>query len=512
MAALESQPDATGAPDDALGGMAQLLAARLERLAALRADGIDPYPPRARRTHTTAEALAAFAEVEAAGGDEGPTGVGLCGRLVGAIRRMGGSMFVHLQDQHGTVQLHLRRDRMGEAAFQAAAERFDPGDFVQADGAMFRTRAGEISLAVDSLTMLAKSLRPLPEKWHGLTDVETRLRQRYLDLMANPDVRQRFIARSLIVRAMRSFLDGRGFIEVETPTLQPLYGGGAARPFETHYHALDQRMFLRIADELYLKRCLVGGLERVYEICKDFRNEGIDRTHMPEFTMMECYWAYADYHDVMRLVEEMVAAIATAVNGAPEAVLADGTVLNLRPPWRRWTVRDAVHDTTGIDIAAADTLPALREAIAARDLHVAPQPTWAKTVDELVSDFVEPACIQPTFLMNHPVALSPLAKRMPDDPRWAERFEPIVAGFELGNSFSELNDPLEQRERFEEMARQRAAGDDEQPPIDDDFVEALMHGMPPTGGLGVGVDRLVMVLTGTPNIREVVLFPAMRTD
>lgn len=501
-----------GDADDAVGGMAQLLAARLERLAALRADGLDPYPPRARRSHTTAEARAAFTALESAGQAEGPADVFLCGRLVGAIRRMGGSMFVHLQDQAGSLQLHLRRDRMGEAAFQQAADRFDPGDFVQAEGTVFRTRAGEVSLAVDRWTMLAKSLRPLPEKWHGLTDVETRLRQRYLDLLANADVRERFVRRSLIVRAMRNFLDGRGFLEVETPTLQPIYGGGAARPFETHYHALDQRMYLRIADELYLKRCLVGGLERVYEICKDFRNEGIDRTHMPEFTMMECYWAYADYHDVMRLVEEMVAAIAVEVNGAPEAHLPDGTRLDLRPPWRRWTVRDAILDTTGIDVGVVDTLPALRQAIDERSLAVARQPTWAKTVDELVSDYVEPACVQPTFLMNHPVALSPLAKRMPDDPRWAERFEPIVAGFELGNSFSELNDPLEQRERFEEMARQRAAGDDEQPPIDEDFVEALMHGMPPTGGLGIGVDRLVMVLTGTANIREVVLFPAMRTD
>ncbi|MEO8085003.1 MAG: lysine--tRNA ligase [Ardenticatenales bacterium] len=494
--------------------MAQLLAARRERLTALRDAGIDPYPPRARRTHTAAEAVAAFEAVEAAGGEEGPTGIAVCGRLIGALRRMGGSMFVHVQDQSGTVQLHLRRDRMGEAAFADAAARFDPGDFVQADGAMFRTRKGEISVAVDALVMLSKSLRPLPEKWRGLTDVETRLRQRYLDLMSNEAVRARFIKRSLIVRSMRNFLDGRDFLEVETPTLQPLYGGGVARPFETRYHALDQTMFLRIADELYLKRCLVGGLERVYEICKDFRNEGIDRTHMPEFTMMECYWAYADYHDVMALVEEMVSTIALEVNGSYTVTLDDdaATTIDLTPPWRRWTVRDAVLETTGIDIAAHDTLSALRAAVDAADLHVAPQPTWAKLVDTLVGTFVEPACIQPTFLMDHPVALSPLAKRKPDDPRWAERFEPLVAGFELGNSFSELNDPLEQRERFEETARQRAAGDDEQPPIDEDFIEALMHGMPPTGGLGIGVDRLVMVLTGTMNIREVVLFPAMRTD
>ncbi|MCC7019421.1 MAG: lysine--tRNA ligase [Ardenticatenales bacterium] len=506
-------PAGTEIDIDALGGMAQLLAARLERLQAIRAAGIDPYPPRVERTHMTADAVAAFDTIEAAGGDEGPAGVKLCGRLVGALRRMGGSMFVHLQDQSGTVQLHLRRDRMGEADFGAAIDRLDPGDFVQADGTMFRTRAGEVSLAVDRVTMLAKSLRPLPEKWRGLTDVETRLRQRYLDMLSNESVRQRFIQRSLIVRAMRTFLDGRGFLEVETPTLQPIYGGGAARPFETHYHALGQTMYLRIADELYLKRCLVGGLERVYEICKDFRNEGIDRTHMPEFTMMECYWAYADYNDVMALVEEMVAAIALAANGTTRVTLPDGgPEIELAPPWRRWTVRDAVQDTTGIDIAAADTLAALRAAIAERGLHVAPQPTWAKTVDELVGDYVEPQCVQPTFLMDHPVALSPLAKRKPDDPRWAERFEPIVAGFELGNSFSELNDPIEQRERFEEMARQKAAGDDEQPPIDDDFIEALAHGMPPTGGLGIGVDRLVMVLTGTMNIREVVLFPAMRTE
>lgn len=514
-----ARPDMAPDEVDELGGMAQLLAARLERLAALREAGVDPYPPRSERTHTAAEAIAAFGPVEAAGGEEGPSGIAVCGRLVGALRRMGGSMFVHLQDQSGTVQLHLRRDRMGEAAFAEAAARFDPGDFVQADGAMFRTRAGEVSVAVDRLTMLSKSLRPLPEKWRGLTDVETRLRQRYLDLLSNAPVRERFIKRSLIVRSMRNFLDGRGFIEVETPTLQPLYGGGVARPFETRYHALDQTMFLRIADELYLKRCLVGGLERVYEICKDFRNEGIDRTHMPEFTMMECYWAYADYHDVMALVEDMVSSIAMEVNGGYTVTLdahapgdAAGPTIDLTPPWRRWTVRDAVLETTGIDIALHDTLASLRAEIDARDLPVAAQPTWAKLVDTLVGAYVEPECIQPTFLMDHPVALSPLAKRKPEDPRWAERFEPLVAGFELGNSFSELNDPLEQRERFEETARQRAAGDDEQPPIDEDFIEALMHGMPPTGGLGIGVDRLVMVLTGTMNIREVVLFPAMRTD
>lgn len=499
------------AVSDEAGGLAGVVAAREAKLARLRAQGIDPYPPRTARTHTAAEAVTAFEAVETAGEAEGPAGVAVAGRLTGAIRRMGGSIFVHLTDGSGQVQLHLRRDRLGDAALEHFSEHFDTGDFAEARGTMFRTRRGEVSLAVDGVTMLAKSLLPLPEKWHGLTDIETRLRQRYLDLVSNPETRARFAARSRIITEMRAFLDGRGFVEVETPILQPLYGGGAAQPFTTHYIALDQPMFLRIADELYLKRLLVGGFERVYEISKDFRNEGVDRTHLPEFTMMECYWAYADYRDVMDLTEAMITSIARAVNGTT-VVEIDGRPLDLASPWRRLTVRDAIRQATGIDIDASyGDLDGLRAAIRAADLHPEPQPTWARTVDALIGDYVEPQIWEPVFLMDHPVELSPLAKRKPEDPRYAERFEPLVAGFELGNSFTELNDPEDQRARFIEMAAARAAGDAEAQPLDEDFLTALAHGMPPTGGLGIGVDRLVMILTGTPNIREVVLFPQLRT-
>lgn len=497
-----------GASTDGLGGMEQLLAARLARLDALRSAGIDPYPSRSERTHPAADAVTAFESLEREGSEEGPD-VAVAGRLVGAMRRMGGSIFVHLRDESGEVQLHLRKGRMGPDAFELAREHMDPGDIVGARGAMFRTRSGEVSLAVDSITMLAKSLRPLPEKRLGLQDTETRLRQRYLDLISNAETRERFRLRSRIVSEMRAFLDERGFLEVETPILQPIYGGGSARPFTTYYEALDRTVYLRIADELYLKRLLVGGYERVYEISKDFRNEGIDRTHMPEFTMMECYWAYSDYRHLMELTEDMVSRIAQAVIGST-TIDVDGRALELRPPWRRITVRDAIRNATGIDIDEHETLPALRAAIATAGVTADPQPTWAKTVDELLDEHVESQIWEPTFLLDHPVALSPLAKRKPEDPRYAERFEPLVAGFELGNCFTELNDPLEQRARFEAMAGQRADGDDEAHPIDDDFVEALMHGMPPAGGLGIGIDRLVMLLTGTSNIREVVLFPQLR--
>lgn len=498
--------------DDAaeLGGREGVIAARTAKLERLRSAGIDPYPARSGRTHLAAEAVAAFTALEAEGMAEGPADAVLAGRLVGALRRMGGSAFVHLADGSGQIQLHLRRDRLGEADFERFAADFDAGDFVNARGTVFRTRMGEVSLAVEGITLLAKSLLPLPEKWHGLKDVETRFRQRYLDLVANEEVRERFVVRSRVVSAMRRFLDERGFLEVETPVLQPIYGGGSAKPFTTFYNALDQEMFLRIADELYLKRLIVGGFERVYEICKDFRNEGIDRTHLPEFTQMECYWAYADYTDMMALTENMIAALAEEVNGSTRVEI-DGRVLDLAPPWGRLAVCDAIRQATGIDIDEYPDLASLRGAIAERKLPGDPQPTWAKTVDELLSEHVEPHLWEPTFLMDYPLELSPLAKRSPADPRYVERFEPFAAGMEIGNSFTELNDPLDQLARFEAMGRARDAGDEEADPLDTDFVEALMHGMPPTGGLGIGVDRLVMLLTGQSNIREVVLFPQLRS-
>lgn len=508
--AVTSAPTDRGAEAGEQGGLTALVAARQEKVARLRAAGVDPYPARTRRTHTVADAADAFLRSEERGHAEGPHDVVLAGRLVGARRLMGGAAFVHLEDASGRTQLHLRRNRMGAEAYGSFVANFDPGDFVSASGTMFRTRMGEVTLAVDELHMLAKSLLPLPEKWHGLRDVETRFRKRYLDMLGNPEVRARFAARTRAVAAVRSYLDQRGFLEVETPVLQPMYGGGAAEPFTTFSHALDRKLYLRIADELYLKRLLVGGFERVYEIAKDFRNEGIDRTHLPEFTQMECYWAYADYIDMMALTEDLVAHVALAVNGTTE-VSIDGRPLDLAPPWRRITTREAVRRATGIDFTEHPDLEGLRRAMCAAGIEADPQPTWAKTVDELLAEHVEPKLWQPTFLTDYPVALSPLAKRKPDDPAFVERFEPFAAGFELGNAFSELNDPQDQRARFEEMAAQRAAGDAEAHPLDEDFLEALMHGMPPTAGLGIGIDRLVMLVTGQPNIREVVLFPPLRT-
>jgi lysyl-tRNA synthetase class 2 len=358
--------------------------------------------------------------------------------------------------------------------------------------------------------MLAKSLHPLPAKWHGLKDVEIRYRQRYLDLIANEEVRQLFVTRTRTVTAMRRFLDGRGFMEVETPILQPLYGGATARPFETDHHALDQTLYLRISDELYLKRLIIGGYERVYEIGKDFRNEGLSTRHNPEFTMMECYQAYADYHDMMTLTEEMIACIAQEVTGSAQ-ITYQGHEISLTPPWRRITMRQALFDETAIDIEAHSSLERLRQAIAERGLRVDPTPTWGKQVDELFSEYVEPRLIQPTFILDYPVELSPLAKKKPDAPHLVERFEPFVGGLEMGNAFSELNDPLDQRARFVELAKGREMGDEEVHPIDEDFVTALMYGMPPTGGLGIGVDRLMMLLTDRASIREVILFPQLRT-
>jgi lysyl-tRNA synthetase class 2 len=478
---------------------------RLAKLERLRAAGVDPYPPRCQRTNTLAQALALFATQEAGG--DAPT-LQLAGRIV-SWRGMGKATFAHLADGTGRLQVYLRRDVLGEEKY-AFLENLDIGDFLGVSGYLFRTRTGEVTLEVQDYTLLAKSLHPLPEKWHGLKDVETRYRQRYLDLLANADVRQTFVVRSQVVAAMRRFLDGRGFLEVETPILQPLYGGAAARPFVTHHHALDRDLYLRIATELYLKRLIVGGYDKVYEIGKDFRNEGVDALHNPEFTMMESYEAYADYHDVMRMVEELVAYIAQEVLGTTRVVY-EGQEIELAPPWRRRPMRQAILEETGVDIGMARDLPALRQAVGQRGLELDFKPTWAKSVDELFGTYVQPRLIQPTFIMDYPVELSPLAKKKADDPTWVERFEGFAGGLELSNAFTELNDPLDQLARFQQQAAERAAGDEEAQPSDEDFVTALLYGLPPTGGLGMGIDRLVMLLTDNSSIRDVILFPQMRT-
>jgi lysyl-tRNA synthetase class 2 len=385
------------------------------------------------------------------------------------------------------------------------------GDFVRVEGPLWRTKTDELTVDARDARLLAKGLRPLPEKWHGLSDVEARFRQRYLDLLSNERSREIAVLRSRTVSALRRFLDERDFLEVETPVLQPLYGGAAARPFVTHHNQLAQDLYLRISDELYLKRLVIGGLDRVYEIGRNFRNEGMSRKHNPEFTMLECYQAYADFNDMMDLVQAMVQSVAGSVLGTLRFASHDAT-LDLSGDWRRTTMRDVILEETGVDVAAADDLASLREAVRARGLDPGDAPTWAVLVDDLFSEQVEPKLVQPTFVTHYPTDLSPLAKRSPDDPRVVERFELFMAGFELANAFSELNDPDDQRARLEEQQRLHAAGDEEAHPLDEDYLRALEYGMPPTGGLGVGVDRLVRVLADAPNLREVILFPHLKPE
>jgi lysyl-tRNA synthetase class 2 len=380
------------------------------------------------------------------------------------------------------------------------------------EGTVLKTRTGETTVEVRQFWLLAKALRPIPEKWHGLKDVEVRYRQRYLDLIANPSVREIFVKRALLLRAIRQFLDERGFLEVETPILQPVYGGALARPFITHHNALDMDLYLRIAPELYLKRLLVGGFERVYEIGRNFRNEGIDARHNPEFTMLEAYQAYADYHDIMRLVEELIAFVAQSVLGTT-TITYQGHTIDLTPPWRRLSLMDALKEVTGVDFLAFRNDDERARAIG-RQLGLSIEPTdhWGRVLDEALKKKVVPTLIQPTFLLDYPVEISPLAKRKPDDPTMTERFQGFIGGLEVANAFSELNDPLDQRERFEMQQRLRERGDVEAHPLDWDFVTALEYGMPPTGGLGIGIDRLMMLFTNSPSIREVILFPLLRPE
>lgn len=483
--------------------------ARREKVGALREAGVDPYPARVgphtpiatvreRWEPSDAEALEAEAPADA-----------ICGRIM-AARSFGKLMFLRLLEDGENLQVSVRKSEVTPEVF-AFIKAFDIGDFVRVEGVIWRTKTGELTLDARDAQMLSKTLRPLPEKWHGLTDNEARFRQRYLDLLSNEPVRNMAIVRSRTITAMRAFLDERGFLEVETPILQPLYGGAAARPFTTHHNLYDQELYLRISDELYLKRLVIGGMDRVYEIGHNFRNEGVSRKHNPEFTMMECYQAYADFHDMMDLTEDMVKGIAERVLGTTQ-VEYQGETLDFGVKWPRITLHEAILDATGVDILAAPGLDDLREAVRKAGLEPGDAPSWAVLVDELFSDHVEKKLIQPTFITNHPVELSPLAKRSTEDPRLVERFEPFVAGFELGNAFSELNDPVDQRERFEMQKTAHDDGDDEAHPLDEDYLRALEHGMPPTGGLGIGVDRLAMVLAGASHLREILLFPHMKTD
>jgi lysyl-tRNA synthetase class 2 len=466
--------------------------------------GIDPYPPRVERTHTIAQALTAFEEAQEG---ESPT-VKVVGRLM-SIRVMGRSTFAHIEDGSGQIQIYLRQNVLGEEGYEFFKRDFDIGDFVGVEGRLFSTRTGEVTVEVRRFCMLAKSLKPLPEKWHGLRDVETRYRQRYVDLIVNQDVRRVFATRTRIISAMRRFFDERGFLEVETPILQPIYGGAMARPFTTYHNQLHQNLYLRIAVELYLKRLIVGGYERVYEIGKDFRNEGVDQEHNPEFTMIEFYMAYADYNDVMDLTEEMVAYVAQEVLGTLQ-ITYDGNEIDLTPPWSRIPLRQAIKEKTGIDYREHPEAESLYHAIREIDGDVEPKATWSKLVDSLLKKHVRPKLIQPTFLIDYPIEISPLAKKKPDDPSTVERFQGYIGGMEVCNAFTELNDPIDQRERFLAQVRAFEAGDEEAHQMDEDFINALSYGMPPTGGWGMGVDRLVMLFTDQPSIRDVILFPHLR--
>jgi lysyl-tRNA synthetase class 2 len=475
-----------------------LLSARRDKLERLRAEGVEPFPHVFEGVEPIASVIAAHEDL--APGEETEGSHRVAGRLL-ARRGQGKMAWLDLVDRSGRIQLQSRADVLGEEAHEGLLS-LDLGDVVGIDGTAFRSKRGELSLRVTSWQLLAKSLRPPPDKYHGLHDVETRYRQRELDLIANEDARELFVLRARVISAVRRFLDEHGFVEVETPVLQPLYGGALARPFTTHHNALDRTLYLRIATELYLKRLIVGGLERVYELGKDFRNEGLSSKHNPEFTMVEFYEAYADYRAIAERCEQLVAYVASEVG-------YDGP-LNFTPPWRRETLQDAIRDRAGVDILAHRDRDALRKEIDAGGIDVPPEETWAQLVDALLSRYVEPELQQPTFLFDYPVELSPFAKGHREAEGLVERFEAFAGGIEIANAFSELNDPDEQRARFEAQSRAGAAGDDEAHPYDESYVRALEHGMPPTGGIGIGIDRLVMLLSGRDSIREVVLFPAMR--
>jgi lysyl-tRNA synthetase, class II len=480
-------------------GSSDLLAARRGKLDALRADGIEPFP----HEFDGVEPIAAVrgAHQSLAEGEETEASHRVAGRL--AARRGQGKMaFLDLVDRSGRIQLQARADVLGTEPMERLLA-LDLGDLIGVDGTAFRSRRGELTLRIDDYRLLAKSLRPPPEKHHGLTDVETRFRHRELDLLSNEETRELFMTRAKVISTVRRFLDDEGFIEVETPVLQPLYGGASARPFITHYNALDRDFYLRIATELYLKRLIVGGLERVYEIGKNFRNEGLSPKHNPEFTVLEWYEAYADYEDVAARCERLIHAVSQAAGYQGE--------LRFAPPWHRETLAGAILGRTGVDILAHRDRDALAAEMQARELPVPEDESWPQLVDELLSKHVEPTLIQPTFLFDYPIEISPLAKEHRSEPGLVERFEAFVGGIEIANAFTELNDPDEQRRRFEAQQRLAADGDDDAQPYDEAFIQALEYGMPPTGGIGVGLDRLVMIMTGTRTIREVVLFPAMRT-
>src|SRR4030066_329921 len=482
----------------------ELLKIRREKLSKLKEKNLNPYPYSFKRTHLSAEIIQNFDTLS-----QNSRTVTVAGRIV-TFRYHGKTSFFHLLDNNGKIQVYVKSDEIGEEKF-SLLDLLDIGDIVGVTGTVFKTKTGEITVRATDLVMLSKSLRPLPEKWHGLQDKELRYRQRYLDLIATPGVKEIFIKRAKITKAIRNFLDERGFVEVETPILQPIYGGASAKPFKTYHNALGTDLYLRIADELYLKRLIVGGIEKVYEFCKDFRNEGMDRNHNPEFTMVELYLAYADYNDIMELTENLIASVAKEAWGS-SSITYQGNKIDLSPPWRRVSLYESIKEKIGKDLSQKSSSEIFELAC---DLNLnakLDKNNRSKLIEAIFEEKVQPTLIQPTFIIDYQVEMSPLAKRHRSNPDLTERFEAFIGTGEVGNAFSELNDPLDQKERFEEQMKLRALGDEEAQVLDEDFLKALEHGMPPCGGLGIGIDRLTMLLTDCTSIREVILFPQMKPE
>lgn len=486
-------------PDDNLNEMMQV---RREKLAEMRNRGVEPYGSRFERTHTAYDVINNFGELE-------NKPVVVAGRIM-SKRGMGKATFAHIQDGASSVQVYVRLNDVGAQAYELFG-KLDIGDIVGFQGKVFKTRMGEITVSVEGFKVLSKSLRPLPEKWHGLKDVELRYRQRYVDLIVNPEVRVVFEQRSKIIRSFRQLLDRKGFLEVETPMMQVVAGGATARPFKTYHNALSMNLFLRIAPELYLKRLLVGGFEKVYEINRNFRNEGISTRHNPEFTMLELYQAYADYNDMMDITEDLISSVACETLGTTAIKYQDAEI-NLSPRWTRIPILEAVKRYSGLDFKAFETAGEAQSAVkqANIELKLEPGDSWGDILHKVFEEMVEPRLIQPTFVTDYPVEISPLAKRMTENPDLTYRFELFICGREMANAFSELNDPIDQKGRFLKQVEKRRAGDEEAHMMDDDYINALEYGMPPAGGLGIGIDRLVMLLTDSPSIRDVILFPLMK--
>lgn len=483
------------------------LLVRREKLNQLRESGLDPFGKRFERSHLASDLLEAYDSIEKEELEEKNISVTLAGRIM-TKRGKGKAGFAHIQDLSGQIQIYVRQDTVGNEQYEIF-NIIDLGDIVGVHGKLFKTKVGELSIKVDNLDLLSKSLRPLPDKFHGLKDVEQRYRQRYLDLVMSQESKETFVTRSRIIRSMRNYLDQNGYLEVETPMMHAIAGGAAARPFITHHNALDMTLYMRIAIELHLKRLIVGGLEKVYEIGRVFRNEGVSTRHNPEFTMIELYEAYADYQDIMALTENLIAHVAQEVLGSTTVPYGDYEV-DLKPEWKRLHMLDAIKEYTGVDFWEVTSTEEAKQLAKENGIEIKDTMEYGHIVNEFFEQRVEEKLIQPTFIYGHPVEISPLAKKNPDDPRFTDRFELFIVGREHANAFTELNDPIDQRERFEAQLKEREQGNDEAHEMDDDFIEALEYGMPPTGGLGIGIDRLVMLLTNSPSIRDVLLFPLMR--